>query len=167
MINVLKKYKDRLPRMIEQGKEKTEIIKKLDEDNFNFSANKQDIYNNFRDFFKLKKKNTIDNIDKIKKSFRNKKYKLKKLYIDYLNFKHEKRGISKMIKTSTLCLFFGMNLGNIYLSFYRKYYNVRLFPFFVLSGVFCLGLNYYAQKSMNKYIANKQKVQFSKVLSDN
>lgn len=166
MIDVLRKYKDKLPRMIEQGQEKIEIIKRLDNDNLNFNEAKQDFYNNFKDFFKLKKKNTIDNIYKIKKSFRNRKDKLKNLYEDYLNFKNEKRGITKMIKTSTLCLFFVMNLGNIYLSFYRKYYNMRLFCFFVLSSVFCLGLNYYSQKYMNKYIANKRKVYFSKVLSD-
>jgi hypothetical protein len=168
LFSVLRKYREKLPKINENANEneRVEIMKKLNEKNSNLREKRQKLSIHFKDFCKLKKNNTLENIDKIKKSYLNRKDKIKAVYEENRIIKKQKKGISNFIKTSSLTLFFMLNFTNFYLSYVKKYYKLKFIRFFVLSTTLCLTLNYYGQKHINKYSEKKRKAHFSKIFSD-
>ncbi len=138
----------------------------MQEKNKDFVVKRNEIYENFKDFWKIKKFNTINNAKKIKESYLVRKDKIKIVQNEFKSFKNEKKEYSQYIKYSSLFLFAGLNYLNFYFSILRKYYKFGFFKFFFLSGSFCLTLNYYGQTNMSKHIYNKHKELLVKVLSD-
>lgn len=166
MFSVLNKYKEKLPSINDYQNEKINFIRKLNKKNSNFKENKVILYNYFKDYCKLKKNNTLENVDKIKSSFVNRREKMKTFYKEYTIIKNEKKEISNFSKLGSLTLFFILNLGNFYLSYKKRYYKFRFIRSIGLTSSLCLAFNYYDQKNINRYIERKRKAHFSKMFSD-
>lgn len=168
-MNILKKYKEKLNKTKDYDNntnEGIENIKSLQEKNELIKKSGKEIYHNFKEYCKIKKNNTIININRIKESYRDKKSKIKILCEDYKIFEREEKKFNQLIKISCFTLFFFFNSANFYLKNFKSIYHFRLFRFLTISSVFCLTLNYYAQSIASKYIKNKKKDYFLKAFKD-
>lgn len=127
---------------------------------------KTEIFKHFKDYCKVKRINTLNNITKIKDAYKLKKEKMKDLKEEYKKLKTEKKEMSKTIKLASLGLFSILNFGNFYLSYINKKYSFKLLRFFAFSSILCLSINAYGQARASKYIKNKTEQSFNKILAD-
>lgn len=152
-------FKEKNPKNIQQQNAQNIFEEVIKDKTQKFSEEKKfKRYQYINDYFKLKKRNTISQVEKMKEIYKKNREKIRTVRAEVKKFKNERKEIRDKIRAFSVSLFIGLNVYNIWNLYNEKNIQYRLaFKRTFIYLLIPLGINYYLQLFLYKYYRKKEK----------